>query len=132
MVLSDLLNLPDLNKLEMQFVDEVILSDQLHDDPRCGHASKSELIKGFRHMLFTGSGLTRSHLFKRFTTSVKTQQLSMVCAKAKITRLSFSAKLFEELQGLTFLEKVAVDISVYLNCPLLQHILEGLQVCVVA
>ena len=49
--LSGLLNLPDLNKLEVQLVDEVLLSGKLHDDPldilhmRCGHVSKSKLIE---------------------------------------------------------------------------------------
>ena len=33
MALSNLLNLPDLNMLEVQLVDRVLLSDELNDDP---------------------------------------------------------------------------------------------------
>ena len=74
MVLPYMLNLPNLNKLEMQLENEVLLSHKLHDDPldilhmRGGHVSKSKLIEGFRDMLFTGSGYSRSHLSKSSST----------------------------------------------------------------
>ena len=67
MVCLTWLRQPDLNKLEVQLLDEVLLSDKLHDDPfdihcrQCRHDSKSTLIEGFRHMLLTGRALTRSH-----------------------------------------------------------------------
>ena len=72
----------------------------------------SKLIEGFRHMLCTGSGSTRSHLSKGFFNRVKNRHICKVCAKARVTRRFFSAKPIEVLQGLKFLEKVAVDVSV--------------------
>ena len=41
--------------------------DLLHE--RCGHYSKSKLLEGFKHMMLTGSGLTRAHLSKSFSRS---------------------------------------------------------------
>ena len=79
--LSDLLNLLFPNKQEVQCVDEMLLSDKFYDDPldrrhmRYEHVSKSKLIKGFRHILITVSGLTRSHLSKGFTNSIASRHL---------------------------------------------------------
>ena len=62
---SELLHLPDISRCDG--VDEVLLSDRMQMDPiellhlRCGHDSKSKLLEGFKHMLFTGSGLSRQH-----------------------------------------------------------------------
>ena len=67
--LSELLHLPDISKCDK--VDEVFLSDRVLSDPiellhlRCGHVSKSKLLEGFKHMLFTGSRLSRQHLSKK-------------------------------------------------------------------
>ena len=67
-----MLNLPNLNK-EGVALEEVHLSDSMNVDPldllheRCGHYSKSKLLEGFKHMLFTGSGLTHAHLSKSFS-----------------------------------------------------------------
>ena len=60
--LSGLLHLPDISKCDR--VDKVFLSDKVQMDPiellhlRYGHVSKSKLLEGFKHMLFTGSGLS--------------------------------------------------------------------------
>ena len=68
--LSDLLHLPYISRVCGDICDEVHLSDSLHSDPlemlhlRCGHVSKSKLLEGHSHMLFTGSGLSRKHLSK--------------------------------------------------------------------
>ena len=72
--LSELLHLPDISKCDR--ADEVLLSDKVQMDPiellhlRCGHVSKSKLLEGFKHMLFTGSGLSRQHLSKKYAKSV--------------------------------------------------------------
>ena len=67
-------------------------------------------------MLFTGSGLSRKHLNKRFTKSVS-RHLCKACAKAKITRRSFHPTNPDVPQASRFLERVTADIAVYLNCP---------------
>ena len=101
---------------------EVHLSDNMETDPvellhdRCGHFSVDKLIEAHKHLLFTGSGLTRRHLTKKYKRFIK-RHLCKSCAKAKITRESFTAKDPDELRGAKFLENVTVDISVYLNCP---------------
>ena len=115
--LKDLLELPDLTSLAA----EVHLSDKTNEDPlellhkRCGHVSKRKLLEAFKHRLFTGSGLNRSHLSKK--SLQKTKGICKACAKSKITRISFPGKSDEELQATRFLEKVTVDIGVYFNCP---------------
>ena len=118
--LTELLNLPDLTVEENS--EEVHLSDRTDADPlellhkRCGHFSKSKLLEAFRNMLFVGSGLNRRHLSKKARRYWK-RHLCKSCAKAKITRASFAEKDEDELTATKFLEKVTVDISVYLNCP---------------
>ena len=67
-------------------------------------------------MLFTGSGLSRKHLSKKFVKSVS-RYLCKSCAKAKITRRSFHPTDPYTQQASTFLEKVTTDIAIYLNCP---------------
>ena len=117
---TDLLNLPDLTVGENS--EEVHLSDRTDADPlellhqRCGHFSKGKLLEAFRNMLFTGSGLNRRHLSKKARRFWK-RHLCKSCAKAKITRASFAEKDEDELTSTKFLDKVTVDISVYLNCP---------------
>ena len=122
--LFDLLHLPDLTLTDALPGDagEVHLSDNMRTDPvellheRCGHFSKIKLIEAHKHLLFTGSGLGRRHLSKKFHRFVK-RHLCKSCAKAKITRQSFPASEPDALQATKFLEKVTVDIAVYLNCP---------------
>ena len=66
LALRDVLNLPNLNNKEGVALEEVQLSDSINVDPldslheRCGHCSKSKLLEGFKHLLFTGGGLTRA------------------------------------------------------------------------
>jgi hypothetical protein len=78
--LFDLLHLPNLTlneALPEVAVEEVHLSDDMHTDPvellheRCGHYNKHKLIEAQKHMLFTGSGLGRRHLSKKFERYVK-------------------------------------------------------------
>ena len=70
LALRDVLNMPNLNK-EGVALEEVHLSDSMNVDPldllheRCGHCSKSKLLQGFKHMLFTGSGLTPAQLLQK-------------------------------------------------------------------
>ena len=96
--------------------------DNMHTNPvellheRYGHFSNQKLIRAHKHILFSGSGLERPHLSKKFRRSVK-RHLCKSCAKAKITRQSFPALESDELQAAKFLDKVTVDIVVYLNCP---------------
>ena len=121
LTLVDVLNLPNLNN-EGVALEEVHLSDSMNFDPldllheRCGHYSKSKLLEGFKHMLFTGSGLTRAHLSKSFSKKLR-GHLCKSCAKGKITRRSFREAEPEVLSALRFLVKVTADIAVYLNCP---------------
>ena len=67
-------------------------------------------------MLFTGSGLSRKHLSKKFVKSVS-RYLCKSCAKAKIRRRSFHPSDPDTQQASKFLEKVTADIAIYLNCP---------------
>ena len=121
--LFDLLHLPNLSDAGVSQLGEAHLSDNMHDDPldllheRCGHFSKSKLLEAHKHMLFTGSGLSRKHLSKSFNKSVKQKHLCKSCAKAKITRHSFHPSDPETPQATKFLEKVTADVAVYLNCP---------------
>jgi hypothetical protein len=122
--LVDLLDLPNLNVSDNtgESSEEVHFSDNMDADPvdllhdRCGHFSKVKLLEAHRHMLFTGSGLSRRHLSKKSWRYVK-RHLCKSCARAKITRTSFNASEPDEPQATKFLEKVTADISVYLNCP---------------
>ena len=92
--LSDILHLSNISRDSVHLSDEVLLSDQVNCDPlellhlRFGHVSKSKLLEAHRHILFTGSGLSRKHLSERFTKSVS-GHLCISCAKTKITRRSF-------------------------------------------
>ena len=73
--LLKILHLRHISQDNVHLSDEVLLSDQVNCDPlellhlRCGHVSKSNLLEAHRHMMFTGSGLSRKHLSKRFTKS---------------------------------------------------------------
>ena len=93
MGLSEILHLPNISRDSVHLSDEVLLSDHVNCNPlellhlRC-HVSKSKLLEAHCHMLFTGSGLSRKHLSKRFTKSVS-GHLCKSCAKEKITRQSF-------------------------------------------
>ena len=64
-------NLPNLNK-EAVASEEVHLPDSMNVDPldllheRCGHYSKSTLLEEFKHILFSGWGLTSAHILKSF------------------------------------------------------------------
>ncbi len=77
--LIDLLDLPNLNLSDNIGVstEEVHFSDNMDADPvdllhdRCGHFSKVKLLEAHRHMLFTGSGLSRRHLSKKSWRYVK-------------------------------------------------------------
>ena len=108
--LFDLLHLPDLTLTDALPGDagEVHLSDDMRTDPvellheRCGHFSKIKLIEAHKHLLFTGSGLGRRHLSKKFHRFVK-RHLCKSCAKAKITRQSFPASEPDALQATKFL-----------------------------
>ena len=109
--LSELLYLPDISKCDR--ADEVLLSDRVQMDPIELHVNKSKLIEGFKHMLFTGSGLSRKHLSKKYVKSVSAH-FCKCCAKAKITRRSFHPSNPEDTQQATkFLERVTADIVVY-------------------
>jgi len=101
---------------EVNFLDDMGVDriDQLHF--RTGHVSKPKLLEGYRHMLFTGSGLNRNHLSKSAKKRID-KWLCKSCARAKITRHSFRVKNDDQLFASVFLEKVTADISVYLNCP---------------
>lgn len=121
--LYDLLYLPDLSLCEEEtLMTEVLLSDQKNLDKlellhqRTGHVSMPKLLEGYRLRLFEGSGLKREHLSNKHKKECK-RHLCSSCAKAKITRVSFTPKPAEELQATYFLEKITADISVYLNCP---------------
>jgi hypothetical protein len=123
--LMKLLLLPKVTDEDRDVSDEdveVHLSDKPVTDPftllhsRCGHVSKSVLIQGYRQMLFTGSRLRQHHMTKRYLKEIS-RGLCKPCAKAKITRRSFHAKPVTEMQATHFLQKVTVDISIYLNCP---------------
>ena len=89
--LSEILHLPNISRDSVYLSDEVLLSDHVTCNPLellhlcCGHVSKSKLLEAHRHMVFTGSGLSRQHLSKRFTKSMS-GHLCKSCAKAKITR----------------------------------------------
>ena len=75
------------------------------------------LVEAFRLNLIEGTGLQRSHLSKKHRKKLKGHHLCGACAKSKITRQSFPEKPTEVITAMVFLEKVTVDISVYLNCP---------------
>ena len=68
--LIELLNLPDISLAS----EEV---NNMHGDPldllheRCGHFSKPKLLEAHRHMLFTGTGLSRKHLSKTYQKELK-------------------------------------------------------------
>jgi hypothetical protein len=123
--LVDLLDLPNRTESyktgesseEVHFSDnmDAYPADLLHD--RRGHFSKVNLLEAHRHMLFTGSGLSRRHLSKKSWQYVKRHLCKKSCARAKITRTLFNASEPDEPQATKFLEKVTADISVYLNCP---------------
>ena len=122
--LQELLHLPNLNIAMLDSAcfteDSVMLSDKFEDDKlellhlRTGHVAKSKLLEAFRLSLADGTGLQRGHLSKK---NRKKSHLCDSCAKAKITRRSFPEQPAAVLSALSFLEKVTVDISVYVNCP---------------
>ena len=72
--LLDLLHLPNITRTDALPADagEVHLSDNMHTNPvellheRYGHISKQKLIEAHKRTLFTGSGLGRRHLSKKF------------------------------------------------------------------
>ena len=114
--------MPYLTLVDVLSLPEVHLSGSINVDPldllleRCRHFSKSKLLEGFKHMLFTESGLTRAHLSKSFSKKLR-GHLCKSCAKGNITRRSFREAEPEVLSALRFLGKVTADIAVYLNCP---------------
>ena len=121
--LADVLNLPNLLRESGPPSAEALLSDVFEDDKlellhlRTGHVSKHKLLEAFRHTLVEGTGLQRTHLSKKSRQKAKGHHLCGSCAKAKITRRSFPEQPVEKLEAMVFLQKVTVDISVYLNCP---------------
>ena len=122
LTLVHVLNLPNWNNEGVE-LEKVHLLDSMNVDPldllheRCGHYSKSKLLEGFKHMLFTGSGRTRAHLSKSFSKKLHGHLLCKSCAKGKIIRRSFREAEPEVLSALRFLGKVTADIALYLNCP---------------
>jgi hypothetical protein len=96
---------------------EINLSDNMGVEPMTllhGCASQSKLTEGHRLRLFTGSGLTRSHLSKSARKRAQ-KTLCKWCAKAKMTRTSFTER--DDVNEYQFCEYNSVDISVYLNSP---------------
>jgi hypothetical protein len=81
---------------------------------RTGCASESKLTEGHRLRLFTGFGLTRSHLSKSAKKKAH-KTLCKWCAKAKMTRVSFTER--DDVKEYHFLEYISADISVSLNSP---------------
>eukprot|EP00602_Paraphysomonas_sp_CaronLab_P004809 CAMPEP_0185023452 /NCGR_PEP_ID=MMETSP1103-20130426/6129_1 /TAXON_ID=36769 /ORGANISM="Paraphysomonas bandaiensis, Strain Caron Lab Isolate" /LENGTH=1343 /DNA_ID=CAMNT_0027556055 /DNA_START=49 /DNA_END=4080 /DNA_ORIENTATION=+ len=109
---QQLLELPDVSTSSDS---EVNLSDRTGEDElellhrRAGHFNKHALVEAHKRMLIIGTGLKRKHLSKRVS---KEQCLCDVCARAKITRVSFRTKDEDSVRP-----NFSADIAVYLNCP---------------
>ena len=118
-----ILHLPNFCRDGGDTREEVYVTDSMDHDPlemphlRCVHVSKSKLLEGHRHMLFTESGLSHKHLSKKFVKSVSRHLCKLCPKKAKITRRSFHPTGPDTHHASTFLEKVIADIAIYLNCP---------------
>ena len=119
--IRDLLELPNIGYSAVMCT-EVMLSDNVGINPlelihmRTAHCAEGILIEGFKRMMFTGSGLTRSDITKKAARERK-KHLCRGCALGKITRASFQQKPVEELHSLKFMEIVSADIHVFINCP---------------
>eukprot|EP00602_Paraphysomonas_sp_CaronLab_P001187 CAMPEP_0185020694 /NCGR_PEP_ID=MMETSP1103-20130426/3325_1 /TAXON_ID=36769 /ORGANISM="Paraphysomonas bandaiensis, Strain Caron Lab Isolate" /LENGTH=1580 /DNA_ID=CAMNT_0027551749 /DNA_START=34 /DNA_END=4776 /DNA_ORIENTATION=- len=109
---QQLLELPDVSTPSNC---EVNLSDRTGEDElellhrRMGHFNKGALTEAHRRMLFTGSNLQRKHLSK---TALKKSCLCSICARSKITRVSFHTKEDTDVKP-----DISADVQVFLNTP---------------
>ena len=109
---QQLLELPDVSTPSNC---EVNLSDRTGEDElellhrRAGHFNKHALVEAHKRMLIMGTGLKRKHLTAKVH---KNQCLCDVCARSKITRVSFRTKDENSVRP-----NFSADIAVYLNCP---------------